>query len=249
MKRWMPFLLSLILLAGCQTLGANPTEGAPVAGRVSHDTPVSTGDAATPADDAVVTTGTIFRVNGNCYLTADSLYSLSDDSFADGEVVAVSHDGMILETYPASFANIQSIDSIGMEYNRIGLLQQVISDLMETDPALNDAIQMLTFDFSSANLTTSEVQALTYWAWCEYGVDVFEATMESLTAEGRIDPNDGFTDGLHITLETFDDTGDSLGFHIQKYRGPLGAYYFHNCTAKADKDRNYSYSIGEHMVS
>lgn len=201
----------------------------------------------------------------------------------DGMVVEVSHNGVTLETYPAQFGQVYQIAgySIGTEknpsgtcYDLCGLYLQVLDDLWEKDPGLNDGIAMAGLDLSQApgGLTESEKAALAWRFGETHGVEVVQGTFDELKEQGyftataistpkpedgedsplwyqwedgclfSIKPNEGHTEEMY-SLPT-------LFFDAEKWRSPLGAYCFYDCSAGWPEMGTWSgYSVGSEMIS
>ncbi len=67
-----------------------------------------------------------------------------DGPLADGAMVEVGFDGMILETYPAKFGHVTGVTVLEEPADdRCGLYLQVLSDLWEVDTALNTGLEEL----------------------------------------------------------------------------------------------------------
>lgn len=201
----------------------------------------------------------------------------------DGMVVEVSHSGVTLETYPAQFGQVYQIagHSIGSEenpagtcYDLCGLYLQVLDDLWQEDPGLNDGISVAGLDLSQApgGLTESEQTALAWRFGETHGVEVVQGTFDELKEQGyftashlstpapedgedsplwyqwedgclfSIKPNEGHTEEMY-SLPT-------LFFDAEKWRSPLGAYCFYNCSAVWPEAGSWTgYDIGSEMIS
>ena len=201
----------------------------------------------------------------------------------DGMVVEVSHNGVTLETYPAQFGQVYQIAgySIGQEknpggtcYDLCGLYLQVLDDLWEKDPGLNDGIAMAGLDLSQApgGLTESEKAALA-WRFGEmHGVEVVQGTFDELKEQGYFTataistpaPEDGkdsplwyqWEDGCLFSIKPNENhEGEmyslpTLFFDAEKWRSPLGAYCFYDCSAGWPEMGTWSgYQIGSEMIS
>ena len=75
------------------------------------------------------------RGRGDVY-TLDTEGLAVDGPLADGAMVEVGFDGMILETYPAKFGHVTGVTVLEEPADdRCGLYLQVLSDLWEVDTA------------------------------------------------------------------------------------------------------------------
>lgn len=192
----------------------------------------------------------------------------------DGMAIRVTWYGNILETYPAQLSGVLSIEAWplgsaqnpgGGFYDLCGLYLKVLDDLWRKDPALNENITLAGLDLSNApgGLTESEKQAIA-WRFGElHGVDVItENFTEYYTA---IDPGEGveegpaiyeWTDGCLFTIEPHaEDTEEAyslpvLRFDASKWRGPLAACAFSDCSVVWPELGSWSdYTIGSEVIS
>ena len=197
----------------------------------------------------------------------------------DGMVVEVSHDGVTLETYPAQFGQVYQITgySIGTEknpagtcYDLCGLYLQVLDDLWQRDPGLNEGVSQIALDLSRApgDLTESEKAALV-WRFGElHGVEAFAATFEELKEQGYLtseplgeDAPEGaaflhWEDGCLFSIEPNEDHAEemyslpTLFFNAEKWRSSLGAYCFYDCSVVWPEFGTWSgYSVAGEMIS
>lgn len=193
----------------------------------------------------------------------------------DGMVIRVTwQDGGILETYPAQLSGVRSIEawSLGSEqnpgggyYDLCGLYLQVLNDLWEEDPALNENITIAGLDLSNApgGLTENEKQAVA-WRFGElHGVDVitedFESYYTAIDLGERVKEGPAlyeWTDGCLFSIESHATDQEeiyslpTLRFDASKWRGPLAAYFFCDCTAVWPELGAWTgYSVGAEMIS
>ena len=202
----------------------------------------------------------------------------------DGMVVEVSHNGVTLETYPAQFGQVYQIagHSIGSEenpagtcYDLCGLYLQVLDDLWQKDPGLNDGISMAGLDLSQApgGLTESEQAALA-WRFGEmHGVEVVQGTFDELKEQGYFTasaistpaPEEGegdsplwyqWEDGCLFSITPNENHTEemyslpTLFFNAEKWRSPLGAYCFYDCSAVWPEVGPWTgYSVDSEMIS
>ena len=170
MKKSLLLFALVLLLAGCASTGnqAAPAEGTP---------------AVSPSEEPGLTAGVPEKMTcrivdgaeeGELVLAgpggAGDVYTLDteglavDGPLADGAMVEVGFDGMILETYPAKFGHVTGVTVLEEPADdRCGLYLQVLSDLWEVDTALNTGLEELGVDLSGlTDLAESEKSAL---AW------------------------------------------------------------------------------------
>ena len=150
MKKSLLLFALVLLLAGCASTG---NQAAPAGG-----TP-----AVSPSEEPGLTAGAPEKMTcrivdgaeeGELVLAgpggAGDVYTLDteglavDGTLADGAMVEVGFDGMILETYPAKFGHVTGVTVLEEPADdRCGLYLQVLSDLWEVDTALNTGLEEL----------------------------------------------------------------------------------------------------------
>lgn len=192
----------------------------------------------------------------------------------DGMNVEISFNGMVLETFPAQLGEAYELhaysigtrqDPGGTCYDLCGLYLQVLDDLWETDPGLNSDISVAGLDLSQApgELLDSEKAALAWRFGEKHGVEVIQGTFGELAEEGyltavdnipdlyqwedgclfTISPNHSHDDEIHFGLPV-------LFFDAQKWRSPLGAYFFGDCSVVWPEMGTWSgYNIGHQAIS
>ena len=184
-RTWMALALSLALLAGCgyRTMPAQGEEPAPGGASSAVETAPG-GETAMPAQTPEEGVRAVCRVvdggaEGALILAgeeAGEVYTLDvsalglEEPLADGMMVEILYDGMILETWPAQFANVLAVRPAegAAADDRCGLCLQVLADLWEVDAGLNEDITQLGVDLSGfTGLTEGEKAAcLLYTSRC-----------------------------------------------------------------------------------
>lgn len=202
----------------------------------------------------------------------------------DGMEVEVSCNGQTLETFPARMGEVYSIAawSIGTEknpggtcYDLCGLYLQVLDDLWQKDPGLNENISIAGLDLSRApgDLSESEKAAIAWRFGETHGVEVVTGTFEELEAQGYFTataistpaPEEGqdfsrvwnqWDDGCLFSITANENHAEEvyslpvLHFNAEKWRSPLGAYCFYDCSAVWPEMGTWSgYNIGSEMIS
>ncbi len=258
---WMGLVLSVSLLAACAGAGggAASTPTPPV-------TPTPTTAPTEPAgskfelvrcrivDGAetgeLLLAGTdssqVYRLDVTNLAVAMDGGSSSADQLQDGMLVEIGYNGMILETFPAQFSGAVSVgaNTEGME-DLCGLYLQVLEDLWEVDPGLNQGITQLGVDLSElTGLTEGEKSALA-WRFGEiHGLTPIMGTWQELVDQGYINGKDLYwEDGCLFSI-----SGDATDFKAQKWASGTGAYFFNDCTA-TEKDGVWTYTIGTESIS
>ena len=197
----------------------------------------------------------------------------------DGMAVDVAFNGHVLESFPAQLGEVYSVSAWsrgrgrnggGTMFDLCGLYLQVLDDLWQKDPALNEDIAQAALDLSQApgDLTEGEKAALV-WRFGElHGVDAFAATFEELKEQGyiRSEPlGEGapegaaflhWEDGCLFSIASSDKHEGEvyslpvLFFNAEKWRSSLGAYFFYDCSAGWGQAGTWSgYQIGSEMIS
>lgn len=186
----------------------------------------------------------------------------------DGMWVDVGHTGMILETFPAQFADARTVggNTDGLD-DRCGLYLQVLDDLWNADPGLNGGVTELGVDLSGVtDLTAGEKSAVAYAFGMAHGpILPLTGTFDELADQGYIDKeNLSWADGLFFSVTSREiawslpsiapggeppELPTMTGFDAQKWRGGDGAYYFNNCTATKSDDGAWTYEPGSVAIS
>ena len=197
----------------------------------------------------------------------------------DGMTVDVAFNGNVQESFPAQLGEVYSVTawSVGAEknpggtcYDLCGLYLQVLDDLWQKDPGLNEGIALAGLDLSRApgELTESEKSALA-WRFGEmHGVEVVTGTFDELEEQGYFTAGplgDGapegaaflhWEDGCLFSIAPNEEHAEeiyslpTLFFNAEKWRSSLGAYGFYDCSAMWPEFGTWSnYNIGSEMIS
>lgn len=157
-----------------------------------------------------------------------------------------------------------SVDSLGTGnnpgggyYDLCGLYLQVLEDLWNADPGLNDGISYISVDLTQApgSLTDGEKAAIAQVFAEAHGAEPLTLTRTELEAQGYL--TDGaWEDGVLFIIEphaTDQEEAYSLPvvrFDASKWRGPLGAYFFTDCTAVWPEMGTWDgYTVGGEAIS
>lgn len=132
------------------------------------------------------------------------------------------------------------------------LYLQVFEDLWEVDSGLNDNIRYISVDLTEApgELSSEKIAEITRAFAENHNIEGLTLTYEQLQEEGYLtDVGDGrhyqWDDGVLFTV-----TADGGKFDVQKWRSPLGAYFFEDCTVKWNRDGSVkSYTVGSEAIS
>lgn len=166
-----------------------------------------------------------------------------------GMIVELTWNGAVEESYPAQFS-YSALKLTGESGNpEFMLYLQLLQDLADTDPGLNEGITESYFDFTSvASLSEGEKEGLAYLGGMYFGGFGSQSTQEELAEQGILDREKGIENGILVTIEELSNRNGKVTCNAQKYRSGTGAYYFHDVTAKY-KDGEWTYEIGAEMIS
>lgn len=215
---------------------------------------------------------------GNIPVFIDGKKALLSD-LEDGMPVEIAYNGNIEETFPARLGDVSSISgySLGTEknpsgtyYDICGLYINVLNDLWEKDEGLNGGVKYVSVDLSKAsgNLTEGEKSAVAWIFASEHQVSGLTLTYDELKGAGYLSQVEHasvpegkpelyhWEDGVLFSIKAEDSTSaensfrTELKFDAQKWRSPLGAYFFSNCEAVWPENGKWSeYTIGSEAIS
>lgn len=226
----------------------------------------------TPADQLLTLDGADFDP------TAPGAYQALPGGSLAGTTVTVTFDGGIQESWPMGFSGVTAMDFSTEDFDDLGTLYlQVLEDLWEVDSGLNGGITELGVDLSQTRLSGSEREAVAYAFGTAHGLMAMETTYDQLVEEGYLTPvSQGDSTGEKPELYQWEngclfsitETGepvvfslpnvgpgdqmpdyDGVSFDAQKWRSPLGAYYFMDCTAVSTGGHWGSYTVGSEAIS
>ncbi len=200
----------------------------------------------------------------------------------DGQTVEVCFDS-IQETYPGKFSQVQQLrvwslgsneQPCGSLFDLCGLYLQVLEDLWATDEGLNQNVSLISVDLTQApgELTQAQQQAIAYIFASRHNAKPLTLSYKELGEQGYLgEPEileqnepfyaEGFQNGLLFSIEAAEEgegkffSRPVIQFRAQKYRGPLGADFFDDCSAvwpqcgswQGGKDPGYK--VGSHGIS
>lgn len=189
--------------------------------------------------------------------------------------VLESFPGQLGEVYSVStWSRGQGKNGGGTLFDLCGLYLQVLDDLWEKDKGLNENISIAGLDLSQApgELNESEKAALAWRFGETHGVEVVTGTFDELKEQGYFtashlstpEPEDGedsplwyqWEDGCLFSITPNEDHEGELYslpavfFNAEKWRSPLGAYFFYDCFAGWGQLSTWDgYSVGSEMIS
>ncbi|MBQ3501166.1 MAG: hypothetical protein IJA70_07070, partial [Oscillospiraceae bacterium] len=151
----------------------------------------------------------------------------------------------------------------GTLFDLCGLYLKVLDDLWEVDSGLNGGTEYVSIDLSAApgELTEAEKSAIVWIFENEHGVQALTFTMEELKNEGYLTAAGGSNDlyqwdnGVLFSITASEDEETYNGlrnvkFNAMKWRSPLGAYIFSDCSAVWPQMGTWTeYSVGAHAIA
>lgn len=195
----------------------------------------------------------------------------------DGMLVEIREPGDIMETFPAQFGHVGAIaaygrgteqNPMGTYYDLCGLYLQVLNDLWDVDSGLNGGAAYVSVDLSEApgELTEGEKEAIAWIFAGRHEAEPLTLTYGELAEQGYLSEYGEFEDGerkiyewtdgvlFSITARESEETEiyslPVLRFHAEKWRSPLGAYFFEDCGAVWAESGSWDgYSVGAEAIS
>ena len=191
--------------------------------------------------------------------------------------IQTTYPGQFSDVYEVRVYSLGSEKNPGGSYYDVcGLYLQVLEDLWNADPGLNSEIQYISVDLTDApgNLTDGEKAAIAWIFGGKHGVQALTLNSEELKEQGYFteivytgtglpmstDDNRPkaylWEDGVLFTI--IDNMGQDavsyslpvIKFNAWKWRTPLGAYWFSNCSAVWPQMGTWSsYNIEHEMIS
>ena len=191
--------------------------------------------------------------------------------------IQTTYPGQFSDVYEVRVYSIGSEKIPGGSYYDVcGLYLQVLEDLWNADPGLNSEIQYISVDLTDApgNLTDGEKAAIAWIFGGKHGVQALTLSSQELQEQGYFteivytgtglpmssDDNKPkaylWEDGVLFTI--IDNMGQDavsyslpvIKFNAWKWRTPLGAYWFSNCSAVWPQMGVWSsYNIEYEMIS
>ena len=191
--------------------------------------------------------------------------------------IQTTYPGQFSDVYEVRVYSLGSEKNPGGSYYDVcGLYLQVLEDLWNADPGLNSEIQYISVDLTDApgNLTDGEKAAIAWIFGGKHGVQALTLSSEELKEQGYFteivytgtglpmssDDNRPkaylWEDGVLFTI--IDNMGQDavsyslpvVKFNAWKWRTPLGAYWFSNCSAVWPQMGTWgTYNIEYEMIS
>ena len=237
MRKFSLFVLFLALLMSFLFLNScdNPATALP---RTKGEHPISDSAPESTGEGRVVSVSE----NGELLLALDSgevsrLTPSGSGSWAPGMKVILFSNGT-LEEEPNSFDDL------------CALYLQVLEDLWETDPGLNENLTYLGMDLTKTSLSESEQAAVSEEFAVRHNAKLIAGTYSDLVNAGYIDgENLVWEDGCLFTITETEKTETKVSFSADKWRGGLAAYFFTDCEATRSNGSWKNYSVGAEAIS
>ena len=188
----------------------------------------------------------------------------------NGMVVEVAYSGYIMESFPGQFGDPEGVTVTGEKDDLCSLYLQVLNDLWEEDSALNEGITELGVDLKETRLSVAEQWGVAWVFGEQHGLIAMNTTLKQLEEGGWLTPWGGsgataeeskqlgsWEDGCFFTIyETPAPDAQcqpvdwAVNFTAMKWRGPLSAYMFENCTSERNEAGEWQgYTVGSWAIS
>lgn len=228
---FLALLMSFLFLNSCDNLATTLP-------MTKNEHPISDSAPESTGEGRVVSVSE----NGELLLALDSgevsrLTPSGSGSWAPGMKVILFSNGT-LEEEPNSFDDL------------CALYLQVLEDLWETDPGLNENLTYLGMDLTKTSLSESEQAAVSEEFAVRHNAKLIAGTYSELVNAGYIDgENLVWEDGCLFTITETEKTETKVSFSADKWRGGLAAYFFTDCEATRSDGSWKSYSVGAEAIS
>jgi hypothetical protein len=252
----LAFLCSLIFYGGCATV--QPAE-------IDEKPPTAVTNEKPKVKSMQTLHGKIIKMEKDMLFVAitekKDICQVSTNAFIGditqvepGDIVEIGFSGVVLDIYPEIIANPDYVIFTEEGEDFVGLYYNILFNLFEGDPGLNNDINFIALDLTEdENLTDSEKKALLYLLWNRTQIETRLATYDELLAENLIviekDTKFAKMDtGIWMNMKSSKMEKDTFTFSAQKWRSSLGAYGFVDCIAKKQNGK-WSYIVGGEMMS
>lgn len=176
--------------------------------------------------------------------------SMSKDELKPGDIVKITYDGSIRESYPAQ------ITASMIELTERNILVDgylaLIDEILKIDPALNDDISKMALNTKGwTALTDIEKETVFQALKGSYELDIIEGSFDELAQQGLIDKEKlYFPDGILITIKNFEynEKEKSISCSIDKWRSGTGAIGANDVTAEY-KDGKWDITLSDMWIS
>ncbi|MBR3840405.1 MAG: hypothetical protein IKM20_04635 [Erysipelotrichales bacterium] len=195
--------------------------------------------------------GIVLEVFDSSFLMIDNeshnqyIVSYDYNELLTNQLVKVTYDGMIQETYPMGI----TASEISTSSTLLTMYLNVLDELQDKDAALNNNVKIVSLDIDDTlGLTDNEKQLLANTVALRYGAEeILFMNYQELCDGGYIDTEDiHFDSGLLISLKG-NEENNSFEFNVAKYKGGLAAYFM-SCKAM-NNNGIWSYKVISEAIS
>jgi hypothetical protein len=241
-------IITTLVMSGCGTKEEIPNTSEPM---TSDQTPFGNGEEVysfraqiievgvtlliTPSEDSneARSSDKISVSFGEATLVDESGTTITSDDLTVGDILVISYNGVILESYPAQItaSKVEKVDHNNLLEGYLSL----IHDIYQEDDGLNSEITTIALDTSEwINLTTIEKEMIFAKVKEAYGLEVVEGTYEELAEQKIIDKDKLFFPAgvlIKISEITYDENKEEITCGISKWRSGDGAIGADHVTA------------------
>lgn len=285
MKKWVLFLglyFCLCLMAGCASNGTSSDESQEtnetaqmitmtcrIINTENHQFLLAKQDGGYGDLYTIPLEKTHFTINGESIdLQAPGAYMDLPNQKLVGALAVVSYDGSIMESFPAQFSQVTSVDILTSGFDdRCAMYLDVLESLWEKDSGLNDGLSYIGMDLSQTSLPPAEQSAVGRVFAGRHDAELVQGTWDELVEQGYI--SEGYIDSeppadnpafyqwedgcfFSITEQPMEGVYSlvPVTFDAYKWRSSLGAYFLSDCTALQSAVGEWSeYHIGSEVIS
>lgn len=158
-------------------------------------------------------------------LVNDKGESITLDQLGTGDIIVVTYNGIIAESYPAQITATK-VEKVGHNNLLEGYLA-LIDDIYQEDAGLNSEIDTIALDTTQWIQVTKINKEMIFAKVKEaYGYEVIEGTYDELAEQGLIDKeNLSFPKGILIQIKEmeYNSKKETITCGISKWRSGLGA--------------------------
>ncbi len=198
--------------------------------------------------------GVLFLTGDGCCCTLG--IEEAEQLLGEGAPLPAASDVVLSDSRPACTADnhcggaeTASLAVVGHEPSVAAMYSQLLRDLVEADTGVGEEIRYLAFDLSGAkNVSDCEKAALCSMISRAYGLECLVGDFDELCARGYIDGDAlFFPDGILLSIEAGEGTGDGFEFEGMRWRGGLGAVFL-DCRAELEDDE-WRYEVQSAAIS
>jgi hypothetical protein len=160
--------------------------------------------------------------------------SIAKEELKAGDLVKITYNGVILESYPAQIT-ASAVEVAGRNIIIDGYIA-LIDDIYNEDPGLNGDITTVALDTTEwIGLSAIDKEIILQSMKDSYGLDIIEGTYDELSEQGLIDKEKlYFPKGILISIKNinYNEKDKIITCSIKKWRSGLGAIGSDDVTAE-----------------